>query len=415
MRSVHILIVTQYFWPENFRINDLATGLVERGHSVTVLTGKPNYPAGKFFSGYGFFGNTQEAYGRVSVRRVPLVPRGNGSLRLVLNYLSFALSATLFGPSRCREKYDAILVYEPSPITVGLPALWLKRLRRAPLYFWVQDLWPESISATGAIRSPMILRWVEKLVRFIYRGCDRILIQSRAFREPVEALDVASERILYYPNSAEHHYRPVTVEPEARKAAGLPAGFIVMFAGNIGAAQDFETIVQAAELLKNHREIQWVVLGDGRMRGWVERELARRGLEKNVHLLGQHPGEAMPRFFAMADIMLVTLKNEPIFSLTIPSKVQSYLACGRPIVAALDGEGARVIREAGAGVSVPPENPSALAEAVLTMANMDRAAREAMGTDGREYFEKNFQRDMLVDKLIGWLQQHDSGGTRCVS
>ena len=409
---MNILIVTQYFWPENFRINDLATGLAERGHTVTVLTGKPNYPSGKFFPGYGFLGRAREIYGQITVHRVPLFPRGQGAWRLALNYFSFAISATLLGPWRCRDHYDAILVYEPSPITVGLPALWLKRLRRAPVFFWVQDLWPESLSATGTVRSPVILRWVGRMVRFIYRGCDRILIQSRAFRQSIESMGVASERILYFPNSAEDHYRPVSIDYIARKDAGWPEGFVVLFAGNIGAAQDFDTIVHAAELLKAQRDIHWVIVGDGRMRAWVEHTVAERGLASNFHMFGQHPVESMPRYFSMADVMLVTLRREPIFALTIPSKIQSYLASSRPIVAALDGEGAAVITEAGAGLTVSAEDPVALAQAVLKMAQMVPDERDDMGVKGRRYFEENFQRDMLIGRLLDWLQR---GNTEAAS
>jgi len=410
------LIVTQYFWPENFLINDLAMGLLERGHRVTVLTGKPNYPSGRFFPGYGFLGKIAEDYNGVAVRRVPLLPRGDGGrLRLALNYASFAISATLLGAMVCREEYDAILVYEPSPVTVGLPALWLKKLRRAPIFFWVQDLWPESLAATGAVRSALILRTVEKLVRWIYRGCDRILTQSRAFFEPIEKLGVERERILYFPNSAESLYRPVQTGPDERSRFGLPEGFIVMFAGNIGAAQDFESIIQAAELLKGHADIHWAVLGDGRMYPWVQQQVAARQLSGTFHLLGRHPLDEMPRYFAMADAMLVTLKKDPIFALTIPSKVQSYLACGRPIVAAVDGEGARVIDEAGAGLTAPAENPAALAESVLSLARMGPAKRNALGASGRSYFEKNFERDMLIDRLEGWLYEMCGRRLACAS
>ncbi len=412
---MNILIITQYFWPESFRINDLVRGLMERGHEVTVLTGKPNYPGGAFFPGYGLLGRASEDYHGARVRRVPLVPRGRGgALPLALNYLSFACSATLLGPFLCRGRYDAILVYEPSPITVGLPALWLKRLRRAPILFWVQDLWPESLSATGAVRSPTVLAWVEKLVRLIYDGCDRILAQSRAFFAPIEALGVSRERILYYPNSAEALYRPLRATPDARVQAGLPSGFVVMFAGNIGAAQDFGTILAAAEQLKAQADIHWAIVGDGRMLPWVEEQVRTRGL-RNVHLLGRHHVESMPQFFAMADALLVTLKKEPIFALTIPSKVQSYLACGRPIVAALDGEGARVVEEAGAGLTAPAEDPQALADAVLALACLQPREREAMGARGRAYFEANFEREMLVDRLDGWLREIAEERLACAS
>jgi len=397
---VKVLIVTQYFWPEDFRINDLARGLHERGHEVTVYTGKPNYPGGRFFPGYGFLGRAGEDWDGVRVIRVPLVARaGGGTLRLVLNYLSFAFFASVLAPLRCRGGFDAILCYEPSPITVGLPALVLKRLKRAPLLFWVQDLWPESLSATGVVKTRWVLKAVERLVRFIYRGCDLILLQSRAFIDPVRALGVPDARIAYFPNSAESFYRPVSVEESAAERERLPAGFRVMFAGNVGAAQDFETIIAAADRLKSSTDIQWVILGDGRMLAMVETEIARRGLQATVRLLGRHPVQTMPRWFAQAEALLVTLKNEPIFALTIPSKVQSYLACARPIVGALDGEGARVVREAGAGIVVPAGDAGALAEAVANLHRMPAEERLAMGARGRRYFEEHFDRERLLGEL----------------
>ena len=401
-----ILIVTQYFWPENFRINDLALGLRERGHEVTVYTGKPNYPEGRFFPGYGFFGRRLENYHGVRVIRVPLIPRGaGGAPGLVLNYLSFAFLASLLAPFRCPGSYDLILVYEPSPVTVGLPALVLKWLKRAPVLFWVQDLWPETLSATGAVRSRWILGLVGRLVRFIYRHCSLVLAQSKAFTPYLQAQGVPEARIRYFPNSAEALYQPVAVEPQAFERTLMPQGFRVMFAGNIGAAQDFETIIGAADRLKGERDIHWVVVGDGRLSDWVDREIGRRGLRDTVHLVGRHPVESMPSFFALADVMLVTLKNEPIFALTIPSKVQSYLACGRPIVAALDGEGARVIEESGAGVAVKAGNAAAVAEAVLKLRRMPAPEREAMGLRGREYFRQHFERSLLLSRLEAWERE----------
>lgn len=403
---MNILIVTQYFWPESFRINDLALGLHERGHAVTVYTGKPNYPAGKFSPGYGFFGRARDDYQGIPVMRVPLIQRGRGGgFRLTLNYLSFALFASVLAPWCCRGQFDAILVFEPSPATVGLPALVLKKLKRAPLMFWVQDLWPESLSATGAIKSRWILRLVETLVRFLYRHSDRILIQSRAFAPPIVALGADPTRIRYFPNSAESLYRPTGRAPEAVAELGWPAGFRVMFAGNIGAAQDFETILAAAVLLKEQTAIQWLVLGDGRLRAWVAAQIEARGLQATFHLLGRHPPDVMPRFFAQADAMLVTLRKEPIFALTLPTKVQSYLACAKPIIAALDGEGARVVTEAGAGVAVPAEDPAALANAVLGLARLGADERQAMGARGRDYFEQHFEREMLLSKLESWMKE----------
>ena len=389
-----LLVLTQYFWPENFRINDVVEGLASRGHEVTVYTALPNYPAGTLFEGYSALGPFSNDFHGVKVRRVPLIPRGGGGrVRLALNYLSHALMATLLAPFQAKGKFDAILVYEPSPMTIGIPARALRALKGAPLVFWVQDLWPESLAATGAVRSPAVLSLVGRLIKWIYRGCDRVLVQSEAFIASVEAHGVPRERIGYLPNSAEGFYRKLPPEPHQ--------GFCVMYAGNIGAAQDFPTILAAAERV---RDVQWIIVGDGRMRAWVESEVRTRGLS-NVRLLGQRPAEEMPRLFAQADVLLATLRREPIFAYTIPSKIQSYLACGRPVIAAMEGEGGRIIRSAGAGWAVPPEDPAALAEAVLAASRASRSELDAMGNRGEAWFREHFEREKLLSRLESFLRE----------
>jgi colanic acid biosynthesis glycosyl transferase WcaI len=408
--SLHILIVTQYFWPEVFRINDLAQGLVERGHEVTVLTGIPNYPGGAFFPGYSFYRNLREIHQGVNIIRVPLISRGDGGgARLVLNYLSFALLASVLAPLLCRRKYDLIFVYQLSPVTVGIPATVFKTFRQIPIFFWIQDIWPESLSATGAVKSQKILCSVKKLVSFIYKRCDRILIQSPAFSPLIECLNISPEKISYFPNSVEKLYTSVASEHLVEIKAKLPSGFTIMFAGNIGAAQDFPTIIGAARKLRDYPDINWVILGDGRVRTWLESEIDKYELNDKVHLLGLLPMESMPYYFSAADVMLVTLRNEPIFSLTIPSKIQSYLACGRPIVAALSGEGGRVVVESGAGFASTPEDIDALAESILAMYRMPKDEREMMGRRGKEYCEANFGREMLIDRLEGWMKEMCDG------
>lgn len=407
---MHVLIVTQYFWPEDFRINDLAVGLMEKGHRVTVLTGIPNYPGGKFFPGYGVLSRRRENFRGIEILRVPLVPRGKGQGHsLFVNYLSFALFACAVGPLLCRGSYDVIFVYQLSPVTVGLPALVMKRVKRVPIMFWVQDLWPESLSATGAVSSQWVLRIVDRLVRFIYRGCNQILVQSRGFFQPIQRMGVDVKRIRYFPNSVEPFYHPVRLENDAPERAGVPGGFRVMFAGNIGAAQDFETILSAAEVLRSHPEIQWVIIGDGRLGAWVCEQVRERGLTGTVHLLGRHPQESMPRYFALADVLLVTLRKDPIFALTIPSKVQSYLACAKPIVAALGGEGARVVVESGAGRSVPAGDANALAEAIMEIYRLPEQERTAMGLRGRKYYEAHFDRGKLLDRLEASMMELSKG------
>lgn len=409
---LNVLVVSQYFWPETFRINDLVEGLVERGHGVTVLTGKPNYPDGSFFPGYGFFGKTHQEYRGAKVLRVPLVPRGDGrGRRLAVNYLSFVFFAGLLGPALCREKVDVVFAFEPSPITVALPAILMKRVKRAPLMFWVQDLWPESIAAASTLSSKEVLKWVGRMVRYIYRRCDRVLVQSRGFIERVEERGARPEDVLYYPNWAEALYRPMELEEDAPERSELPGGFRVMFAGNIGAAQSFETILAAAQKLADRTDIHWIIVGEGRQRRWVEEEVRRRGLSDRVCLIGKRPMESMPRYFALADALLVSLKRELIFSLTIPGKVQSYLACGRPMIAALDGEGARVVEEARCGVTAPAEDADALASAVIDLYEAEPAEREGMGRRARAYFEEHFERERLLDRLEGWMEEL-AGGKR---
>jgi len=406
---MNILIISQYFWPENFRINDLALGLVERGNKVTVLTGIPNYPDGRFFPGYGIFKRSREEYGGVRIVRIPVVPRGRGgALRLIINYLSFTANACLLAPFLLRSKFD-IIFFSLSPLTEGIPALVMKKMKQIPVMFWVQDLWPESLSATGLVKSSLVLKTVEKMIRFLYLRCDRILVQSRAFIPVIEKRGGDAKRIAYFPNSAEELYRPVSVESDAPERKNIPEGFCVMFAGNIGTAQDFETILSAAEQLKEYDDIHWVIVGDGRLRPWVEAQIEERGLTKTFHLLGRHPVELMPRFFSIADVMLVTLKKEYIFSLTIPSKVQSYLACAKPIIAAIDGEGARIIKEAGAGIACPAENPYALASAVLKIHRMSNADLHDMGLRGRSYFEQQFERTVLIYRLHNWIKELKKG------
>jgi len=397
-----VLIVSQYFWPESFRINDLVSSLVERGHQVTVLTGKPNYPGGSFFPGYGFLKTSRENHAGATVIRVPLVPRGKGgALRLALNYLSFAFFAAVLAPFRCRDSYDVTFVFEPSPVTVGLPAIVMKWIKAVPILFWVQDLWPESLSAAGGLRSAWLLNAVNRLVVFIYRNCDLVLIQSRGFNEPVRERGVLQEQIRYFPNWAEDVFDAPVVSSQ-QVAQDLPAGFRVVFAGNFGAAQSLETIVKAAMLVRNE-PIHWVFLGSGRRGAWLENEIAVCGLSDTIHVLGRKPVEDMPGYFARADVLLVTLRKDPIFSLTIPSKVQTYLAAGRPILGALDGEGARIIEEAGAGIAVPAENAEELARAILRLYRLDRAERESMGKSGVEYSRQHFNRDRLLEELDEWM------------
>jgi colanic acid biosynthesis glycosyl transferase WcaI len=271
--------------------------------------------------------------------------------------------------------------------------------------FWVLDLWPETLTAIGAVRSRLLLSLVRMLVTFIYTRCDRILMQSQAFAKSIMAFNVGKERLLYFPNSAEDIYKPVVLDEQAPERKEIPKGFVVMFAGNIGVAQDFGTILEAAAILSEYPDIHFVVLGIGRAFDWVVDQVEKKRLKATVHLLGRYPKESMPRYFSLADVMLVTLKKEPIFALTIPAKVQSYLACGKPIIAALDGEGNRIIKEAEAGFAVPAENARGIADAIMSMYHMSAEERSKIGERGLQYFKSHFDPSLLADRLNNWMEE----------
>lgn len=397
---MRILIVTQYFWPENFRITDLASALKDKGHDVVVLTGMPNYPTGKLYEGYSWWKKRRDNVTGIPIIRVPLfVRRESKSWQLATNFLSFVLSACLLAPWFLRkERFDVVFSYGPSPVTVAIPAILMARLKKAPLFFWVQDLWPEAISATGAIKSPRILSVVRRMVKGIYRRCDCILVQSKSFIESVIAVGAAREKVHYLPNWAESLYKPITLGINAPERQEVPSNsFIVMFAGNLGVAQSLDTIIAVAEELKE-KNIHWVFLGDGRRGDWLRGVVVKKQLNK-VHILGSRPIETMPNYFSLADAMLVTLKDDPVMATTIPGKVQSYLACGRPIIGALNGAGAEVINASLSGYCVSSDDINGLADAILKMSYLSKDKLNEMGQAARRYYLQHFDREILVHQL----------------
>lgn len=402
---MRILVVTQYFWPENFRINDLVQEWVQRGHQVTVLTGVPNYPAGKVFDTYRENPDAFSSFQGARVLRVPMLPRGTGSARLILNYLSFVVGAAFWGPWRLRGiAADVIFVFEPSPVTVGLPAVFLGKIKQAPVVFWVLDLWPETLVALGVVHSPRILGWVARLVRFIYDRCALVLGQSRGFLGSISKYCTDKGKVRYFPNWAEDLF----ADPDVQPAIEVPArtdGFTVLFAGNIGEAQDMPAVLDAAECLRDRPAIRWIIVGDGRKFEWLQTEVFKRGLEDKVILPGRFPVDRMPSFYAHADALLVSLRRNPVFGMTIPGKVQSYLMAGIPLVGMLDGEGAAVIRDANAGLTCAAGDGAGLARAVLELAAMNPEERRQMGKNGQYYAQKEFGRADLMNRLEMFLHE----------
>jgi glycosyltransferase involved in cell wall biosynthesis len=395
-----ILVVTQYFHPEPFKINDLVEQLQKRGHEVCVLTGLPNYPEGKIYSGFGFWKNHKEDYCGARVIRSSIIPRGKGGgLRLLINYMSFAVFASLTVLCRVKGRFDVVFVYEVSPITVAIPALILKRLRRIPVVMWVQDLWPESVIDAGHVRSKYAQSILSALVKRIYKQCDRLLLSSPGFKQSIQSFHVPDRKIGYLPNWAEDFFKPCSRSEPFEHERLLPDGFKVVFAGNVGEAQDFSAIIDAAEKLRQMKDIKWIVLGNGRCGEWARNEVEKRGLSETVHFLGRFATATMPSFYCRSDVMLMVLKKSLIFSLTVPAKLQTYMACARPIVTMLDGEGSEIVKDAGAGLVCNAGDSDKLAENVLAMFHMPRREREKMGVNALEYYKKHFNRETILNEL----------------
>lgn len=402
---MRILVVSQYFWPENFRINDLTRELVQRGHSVTVLTGIPNYPVGRVFETYRENPKAFGHYGGAAVLRVPMLARGQGAVRLFLNYLSFVVGGCLCGPWRLRgQQADVVFVFGLSPVTLALPAIFLGRVKRAPVVMLVLDLWPETLAAIGVVRSPRVLGWVGHMVKFIYERCTLVLGQSRGFLRSIAKYCSDTRKIRYFPSWAEEVFSQVDLVP-APEVPVRKGAFNILFAGNIGDAQDLPAVLDAAESLKHNPAVRWLIVGDGRKSDWLREEVERRGLQDSVLLLGRFPVERMPSFYAHADALLVSLKKDPAFSMTIPGKVQSYLMAGVPLVGMLDGEGAKVISEANAGLVCAAGDADGLVTAVLEMAAMRADQRHQLGVNGRSFAQKEFGRSLLMDRLEALLRE----------
>ncbi len=401
-----VLIWSQYFWPENFHINEVARNLHAQGVEVTVLTGKPNYPEGKIFDGYKATGIQKDEYSGFEVIRIPLRQRGKNSGKgLALNYLSFIFSGYLFAPYALRgKKFDVVFVYAPSPLLQALPAIYVAWLKRAPLVLWVQDVWPDALEATGFVKNRWILRIVGLGVRYIYRFSDAILIQSEGFRASVERWTSKRDNIRYFPNSSEDMSFELSTKCLCSRVADAVAqGFSVVFAGNIGTAQSCETIIAAAKMLQSFENIKFYLIGNGSMADKIAKSIEVEGLD-NVVMTGQVPVEDMASIYASASVLLLTLRDEPALSATIPSKLQSYMASGKPIIASCNGEPTKVVNKANVGLTCPAGVASALAEAVIKLYEMPLEERVRLGENGQEYFKAHYQLKSCVAELVAHFE-----------
>lgn len=395
---MRILLVTQYFYPEVFKSNDLAFELVKRGHQVDALVGIPNYPEGKYFKGYGIFKKRHEVVNGVNVYRTFQTPRGKGGWRLPVNYLSFVVSGcfrVLF-QFAWKKRYDCIIGHEPSPIFQAYPALLLRKLRKTLFYYWIMDLWPDAIKSGGGVKNEKVMNFVDKLVKGIYKRTDKILITSERFREPIAAKGDFGDKIIYFPNWSDD----ILQMDDSYEIPQLPDGFKIMIAGNLGKSQNLEAVTEVMLGLKDVPEVKWVFVGGGSRKKWLEDFIKENGLQDRAVCLGQYPFKAMPAFFKQADAMLVTLRaGFPHLEAVVPARLQSYMSAGRPVLAMIGCGGADIINESRCGYAVPAGDSAALISVIKEKVLTDKEGFRQMGENGRDYYNKYYRMDKCIDNL----------------
>ncbi|HOV69987.1 MAG TPA: glycosyltransferase family 4 protein, partial [Clostridia bacterium] len=370
MDTKHILVISQYFYPEQFRINDICTEWIKRGYRVTVITGIPNYPQGRYYKGYGLFKKRKESYEGVQIIRIPIIPRGHNSVMLALNYLSFVVSGFVW-QLITRIRADIMFVFEVSPMTQVLPGVWYAKKRKIPCFLYVQDLWPENVQIIAGITNKFIIGLIGKMVDYIYHGCSMILTASRSFAESINARGVKNEKIIYWPQYAEDFYVP----QDKRDIPEIPndGAFNIIFAGNIGNAQGLDILPETAVLLKKKtltKAVRFNIVGDGRYKDTLVTLVNSRNVTEMFNFIPKQPATRIPELMAACDAAFLCLSDGFLFQKTIPAKLQTYMACAKPIIASLGGETARIIKEANAGFCCPSGDAETLSDLIIEMTNM---------------------------------------------
>lgn len=400
-----ILILTQWYPPEpGLLMQEFAQTLMAHGHQVTVLTGFPNFPSGQLYPGYRVHLLQKETISGVPVVRVPLYPEHSRSgIKRAINYLSFALSAATLGGCAV-SKPDVMFVYHP-PLTIGIPAYVLSRVWRIPFVYQIQDMWPETLSATRMLNNTAVLKIIGRFAKWVYERAAALCVISPGFHANLIEKGVPADKVHVVSNWVDPEaYYVADPDPDLAEELRLSKRFNVMFAGIFGAAQGLEVVLEAAKLLRNFKDIQFVLVGDGMALPGLKKMASDQSLN-NVLFPGRYPQDCMPGLYALADVLLVHLKDDPLFSITIPHKTLTYLASGKPILAAVAGDTANVVTQAGAGIACPPGDPEALAEAVRKLYHFERVKLQRMGLNGRRAAQNLYSREHLVSKIEAVLQQ----------
>lgn len=391
----HILVVSQYFFPEMFRINDMCQEWANRGYEVTVVTGIPNYPMGKFFEGYGLTKKRHEIWQGIEIYRLPLIPRGNSGIGMILNYFSFMISGIVAGKIKRRIKADYVFSFEVSPMTQVLTGISFAKKLHVPHYLYVQDLWPENVIAVTGISSSAVIKPIEKMVDYIYKNTDEIFASSPGFVDAIcnRKVPVDRNKVHYWPQYAEEFYRPCEKKPVGE----IPDddSFKVIFTGNIGTAQGLQILPKTAELLK-HENVKFVMVGDGRYLEEFINEVERRNVTEKFVMVPRQPAERIPEFLAACDAAFLSFQDAELWKMTIPAKLQSYMACGMPVIAAAQGETKRIIDEAECGVCSAIGDAEELSTRIKEIMTADLIE---MGKKSKNYFDAHFDKQMLMDQM----------------
>lgn len=402
----HILVIAQYFYPEQFRINDICTEWIKRGYKVTVITGIPNYPQGKYYPGYGLFKKRKETYNGIEIIRIPLIPRGRNSIMLALNYLSFVVSG-FFWKVLAKVEADYVFIFEVSPMTQALPGVWYAKKRKIPCYLYVQDLWPENVQIITGITNEYVIESIGRMVDYIYARCERIFTTSNSFIESIIKRDVPIEKVKYWPQYAEDFYYPM----EKINIEEIPydKAFNVIFAGNIGNAQGLDILPKVATLIKERklkRKVRFNVVGDGRYKNTLMNLVSLNNVSDMFNFIPKQPSTTIPRFMAASDVAFICLTDNPLFAMTIPAKLQAYMACGIPIIASTDGETTKIINEANCGGCAPAGDAEKLAEVIVNLSNKSYEQLKQIGKNAREYYDRNFNKEKLLNEMDEYFNQN---------
>lgn len=397
---MRILMLTQWFEPEpTFKGLPFAKELVRLGHEVEVLTGFPNYPGGKLYDGYKVRLLQREVMEGISVIRVPLYPSHDGSaFRRIANYASFAFSAAFIGTLLVKPA-DVMYVYHP-PATVGFAATVISKIRRIPFVYDIQDLWPDTLAATGMLNNTGILKLVDCFCRLIYRCASRVVVLSPGFMRMLIARGVSESKIeVIYNWCDENSIQRITNATDLKEQFGMAGKFNVVFAGTMGKAQALDAVLDAAKIVSHSQpEVQFVFVGGGIDLERLKQKSVKMGLD-NVIFIPQMPMQKIGLVLSQADVLLVHLRNDPLFEITLPSKTQAYMAAGRPILMAVRGDAANLIEKANAGLVCTPENSESIAAAVVQFAGMSRHELDDMGERGRKFYETELSLPVGVSKF----------------